>query len=62
MTLRSWLNDVGLTHAWVASELDLRNDTVDNWVRGYRRPGIGSMKKIEKLTRGAVKVRDWWGK
>lgn len=65
MTLKQWMDDRGLTAAWVCGELAAQGVYITAravWalrtVKG-RRPGPDRMAAISRMTAGAVGAEDW---
>ncbi len=49
----------GLSQAAVARRLNVRQSAVANWESGYRIPNLQSLIKLEILTEGEIKAKEF---
>jgi DNA-binding transcriptional regulator YdaS (Cro superfamily) len=59
MTLQEYLASQQIKPVAFATSLGVPPSTVSRWLRGIRRPGAGYLIKIERLTGGAVTLKDF---
>lgn len=57
--LASWRKKKGWSQDKVAKEIGAKQGTWAPWESGAKMPGLANALAIEKLTRGAVKAKDW---
>lgn len=60
MKIETYLKSKSMTHAEFAEVIGTSQPTVTRYVNGDRRPSIEMIDKIEKITKGKVKMRDWF--
>lgn len=60
MKLETYLKTKPMTHTEFASLIGTTQVSVSRYVSGERRPSIEMIDKIEKATKGKVKMRDWF--
>jgi hypothetical protein len=58
--LARWLDDTGNTREWLADELGLTLRQVHRLCAGTSRPRLKTAVKIEELTGGAIRAKDWF--
>lgn len=59
MTLKKYLKRRKQTAVAFAAEIGVSSPAVTRWCRGERCPGLLSMRKIERATKGKVKDDDF---
>ena len=57
--LTQWIEDVGVSQAYVARKLGVTRAAVNNWCRGHNRPNLCKAIRLEQLSGGAVPARTW---
>ncbi len=60
MKLETYLKTKSITRTDFAGLIGTTQASVSRYVSGERRPSIEMIDKIEKATRGKVKMRDWF--
>jgi DNA-binding transcriptional regulator YdaS (Cro superfamily) len=60
MTLNEYLAKEQLGLSAFASRLGVESSTVHRWVHGTRRPSLACLLKIERITGGRVKAKDFF--
>lgn len=59
MTLSQYLERYQETQAAFARRCGIAQPVINAYVRGRRFPGVGSIRRIEEATEGAVRFEDW---
>ena len=54
MSLRQWLESIGKSGVWLASQLGVTHQAVYAWLNGHADPRRAHLRKIEKLSEGKV--------
>jgi len=57
---KTYLTDQKIKHHEFAELIGTTQATVTRYVNGDRRPSVSTALKIEKVTKGKVKVSDWY--
>ena len=57
--LAAYLKQKKLTQQAFAEAAQVPGPQVSMWLSGRRKPGIASALKIERATRGQVRIQDW---
>lgn len=60
MKLKTYLKTKSLSHSEFASLIDTTQASVTRYVNGKRRPSIEMIDRIDTVTKGKVKMRDWF--
>lgn len=60
MKLGTYLEIKSISHADFASMIETTQASVTRYVNGKRRPSIEMIDKISKVTRGKVRMHDWF--
>ena len=60
MKLETYLKSKSITRTDFAGLIGTTQASVSRYVSGERRPSIEMIDKIEKATKGKVKMRDWF--
>lgn len=60
MKLETYLSSKSLTRTEFAELIGTTQASVSRYVTGERRPSIEMIDKIDKATKGKVKMRDWF--
>lgn len=60
MKLETYLKTKSITRTDFAGLIGTTQASVSRYVSGERRPSIEMIDKIEKATKGKVKMRDWF--
>jgi transcriptional regulator with XRE-family HTH domain len=59
MTLREWLESIGKSGVWLASELGVTHQAVYAWLNGKADPRLMVLKQIEHLSGGQVTAKSF---
>lgn len=60
MKLAKYLHDKGITQETFAESLGAGQQSVSKWVRGDAVPRAETIGAIDRLTKGAVRLADWF--
>lgn len=60
MKLETYLKTKAISHAEFASLIGTTQTSVTRYVNGKRRPSIEMIDMIDRITKGKVKMRDWF--
>lgn len=54
-----WLRQEGRRYAWLADQLGVHPSALSHWLAGRREIPVEQARRIERLSRGKVKVDAW---
>jgi transcriptional regulator with XRE-family HTH domain len=60
MNLKKYLSKNGVSQADFARRIAATPGAITRWVQGNRRPNLDQMREIERVTRGQVRVEDFY--
>lgn len=59
LKLKLFRTGKGLSYREMAKLVSVAHQSIYNWESGDKRPDVDSAVKLEKVTKGKVKVTDW---
>jgi len=59
VALAHWLASTGKSQGDLARRLDISRQRASNYVRGYGPPKSDVATRLQKMTKGAVRLADW---
>lgn len=59
MKLEKYLKEIGMTQVFFAQKIGVPPPTLSTWIKKGIIPSLPMLVKIEKETKGQVKIKDW---